>query len=113
MATIDAYETAAGKRYRVRYRKPDHAQTDKRGFRTKREAELFLASVQVSMARGEFVDATEARQSIGPLGTTWLTQQSHLNHRPSACSRSHGACRSTAMGSTAVRTSGTAMCARG
>lgn len=78
MPTITAYETAAGKRYRVRYRKPDHAQTDKRGFRTKREAELFLASIRVSMARGEFVDATEARQAIGPLGATWLTQQSHL-----------------------------------
>lgn len=78
MPTVTAYETAAGKRYRVRYRKPDHTQTDKRGFRTKREAELFLASIRVSMARGEFVDATEARQPIGALGATWLTQQSHL-----------------------------------
>lgn len=43
MATITAYETTAGKRYRVRYRKPDHSQTDRRGFRTKREAQLFLA----------------------------------------------------------------------
>jgi hypothetical protein len=78
MATIEAYETTAGRRYRVRYRKPDHSQTDKRGFRTKKEAELFLASVRVSMARGEFIDATEARQPIGLLGATWLTQQSHL-----------------------------------
>ena len=38
MGTIEACETARGKRYRVRYRTPDHRQTDKRGFRTKREA---------------------------------------------------------------------------
>lgn len=48
MATIEAYETSAGRRYRVRYRKPDRRQTDKRGFKTKRDAEDFLASVEVS-----------------------------------------------------------------
>jgi hypothetical protein len=52
MGSISFYETSAGKRYRVRYRKPDHMQTDKRGFRTKREAEDFLASVEVSKLRG-------------------------------------------------------------
>lgn len=82
MATIEPYETTAGKRYRVRYRKPDRTQTDKRGFRTKRDAELFLASVEVSKARGEFVDATAARALIGPLGAEWLARQTHL--KPSA-----------------------------
>ncbi len=53
MGTIEAYETANGKRYRVRYRTPDHRQTDKRGFRTKREADLFLATIEVSKA-GEY-----------------------------------------------------------
>ena len=48
MPSVTPYETAAGKRYRVRYRKPDRSQTDKRGFKTKREAELFLASVEVA-----------------------------------------------------------------
>jgi integrase len=78
MGAISAYDTAAGRRYRVRYRKPDRSQTDKRGFRTKREAELFLASVQVAMARGEFVDATAARETIGVLGASWLRFQTHL-----------------------------------
>ena len=78
MATIEPYPTGEGKRYRVRYRKPDHSQTTKRGFRTKREAELFLASVEVSIARGEFVDATAARETIGSLGPQWLRHQSHL-----------------------------------
>jgi hypothetical protein len=39
MAQVVGYQTTAGKRYRVRYRTPDRRQTDKRGFRTKREAE--------------------------------------------------------------------------
>lgn len=51
--TISARESAAGKRYRVRYRKPEKSQTDKREIRTKTEAELFLASVTASEARGE------------------------------------------------------------
>ena len=33
MATIEPYETKAGKRYRVRYRTPGRGQTDKRGSR--------------------------------------------------------------------------------
>jgi integrase len=85
MATIDKYETKAGFRYRVRYRKPDRTQTDKRGFRTKRDAELFLASVEVSKARGEFIDATAAKALIGPLGAEWLARQTHLkpsSYRP-------------------------------
>lgn len=78
MATIEPYETAAGKRYAVRYRKPDRTQTKKRGFRTKRDAELFLASVEVSKARGEFIDATASKALIGPLGEEWLARQTHL-----------------------------------
>jgi hypothetical protein len=78
MATIEPYETTAGRRYQVRYRKPDRAQTKKRGFRTKRGAELFLASVEVAKARGEFVDATAAKALIGELGREWLARQTHL-----------------------------------
>lgn len=82
MATIEAYETKAGKRYRVRYRKPDNKSTDKRGFRTKRDAEAFAATVEVSKLKGEFVDATAARATIAALGPEWLARQTHL--KPSA-----------------------------
>lgn len=82
MATIEPYETKRGRRYQVRYRKPDRTQTKKRGFRTKRDAELFLANVEVSKARGEFIDATAAKALIGPLGAAWLARQTHL--KPSA-----------------------------
>lgn len=76
--SITAYETAAGKRYRVRFRKPDNSQTDRRGFRTKREAELFLAATSVSIARGEYIEVAATRELVGPLGEAWLKNQSHL-----------------------------------
>jgi integrase len=86
MATIEPYETKAGKRYRVRYRTPDRGQTDKRGFKTKREAEAFAASVEVSKLRGEYVRPAAARVTIGELGPAWLNrQQGHLkpsSYRP-------------------------------
>lgn len=103
MATIEPYETTAGRRYRVRYRKPDRSQTDKRGFRTKRDAELFLASVEVSKARGEFIDATAAKALIGQLGAEWLARQTHL--KPSSYRPVESAWRNhvlPAWGSTAV-----------
>ncbi|WP_349902620.1 tyrosine-type recombinase/integrase [Parafrigoribacterium humi] len=78
MASITAYTTSEGKRYRVRYRKPDRTQTDKRGFTTKRAAELFLASVEVSKAKGEFIDATEGKVTLGELGKVWLDNLGHL-----------------------------------
>jgi integrase len=78
MGSITAYDTGAGKRYRVRYRKPDRSQTDKRGFRTKRDAELFLAATEVRKATGEFIDSSAARITIRELGAAWLSSQTHL-----------------------------------
>jgi len=72
VGTIEAYETARGKRYRVRYRTPDHRQTDKRGFRTKRDADLFLATVEVSKATGEYIEPARARTTVAELGPGWL-----------------------------------------
>lgn len=78
MGSIEAYESASGRRYRVRYRKPDHSQANKRGFRTKRDAELYLASVEVKKSRGDYIDAAQARATIGELGEQWMTAQTHL-----------------------------------
>lgn len=78
MGTVTPYETKAGKRYRVRYRTPDHRQTDKRGFKTKRDAELFLASVEVKKATGEYIEASAARATISDLGIEWLASQTYL-----------------------------------
>jgi hypothetical protein len=59
----------------VRYRKPDHSQTDKRGFRTNREAELFLATVESRKAAGTYLDPSTARITVGELA---LANQTHL-----------------------------------
>ncbi|MFC5930217.1 site-specific integrase [Cryobacterium melibiosiphilum] len=78
MGTVLPYETAQGKRYRVAFRKPDHSQSTKRGFKTKKEATLFLATVEVSKASGDWIDASDARATVGTLGVVWLAAQSHL-----------------------------------
>lgn len=76
MATIEKYQTSSGaKLYRVRYRTPDNRQTDKRGFTTKRAAEAFAASVEVSKLRGEYVAPRDARVTLGELGPAWLERQ--------------------------------------
>jgi integrase len=76
MATIEKYQTPSGTtRYRVRYRTPGNRQTDKRGFITKRDAERFAASVEVSKMRGEYVAPSGARVTIGELGPAWLDRQ--------------------------------------
>lgn len=82
--TITPYTTAAGKRYRVRYRKPDKTQTDKRGFITKRDAELFLASVTVSKASGDYIDPSLGRITVGQLAEPWLSGKRPPAMKPSA-----------------------------
>ncbi|WP_440711157.1 tyrosine-type recombinase/integrase [Herbiconiux sp. YIM B11900] len=82
MGSVESYDTAAGRRYRVRYRKPDHSQASKRGFRTKRDAELYLAEKEISKARGEFIDTASARVTVGALGVDWLASKANL--KPSA-----------------------------
>ena len=95
MATVERYllgqPAASGSRplterertrWRVRYRTPERRQTDKRGFRTRRAAEEFAATVEVSMLRGEYVEVAAARVSVGELGAAWLARQTHL--KPSA-----------------------------
>lgn len=78
MGSIEAYETSAGKRYRVRHRTPDRKQTDKRGFTTKRAAELYLASVDVSIARGDFVSVSSSAITLGDWAELWLANQVQL-----------------------------------
>jgi integrase len=78
VGSVEPYETSEGRRYRVRYRKPDRSQTDKRGFKTKRDAELFLATVDVQQARGEWVDPSLSRVSVGAWAEEWFQAQMQL-----------------------------------
>ena len=76
MATIEKYQTSSGATlYRVRYRKPDGRQTDKRGFDTRREATQFANTVEVSKLTGAYVEPTLAKAVIGGLGVAWLDRQ--------------------------------------
>lgn len=90
VASISPYETKGGKRYRVRYRRPDGRQTDKWGFRTKREAQAFAATVEVSKLRGEYVAPSLGKATVGELVTAWLerkegtTRPSYYRTLPSA-----------------------------
>ncbi|MGN6220791.1 MAG: tyrosine-type recombinase/integrase [Microbacterium sp.] len=72
MGSVESYDTAGGRRYRVRYRKPDHRQAAKRGFRTKRDAERFLITVESQMLTGDFIDPASSRVTVGELGPDWL-----------------------------------------
>ena len=78
MGSVTPYETANGRRYRVRYRKPDHSQTDKRGFRTKRSAEEFLATVELSKVRGAYIDPALSRVTLESWANEWMRGQVQL-----------------------------------
>ncbi len=91
MGSITPYSTAGGKRYRVRYRKPDNSQTDKRGFKTKKDAELFLASVEVAKSRGSYVDPSRSRVTVADWMAIWLATRTDL--RPSTMDRVEGIAR--------------------
>ncbi len=76
MGSVLAYENAKGERlYRVLYRRPDHTQTQERGFRRKRDAELRLAELELGKAKGEYVNPTDARETFESVAVSWLKSQ--------------------------------------
>lgn len=75
MATIEPYQTKQGRRYQVRYRTPEHKQTKKRGFRTKREAELFSATVEVAKASGRYIPRSAGLITVAELAPSWLERK--------------------------------------
>jgi integrase len=78
VGSIEAYETTKGRRYRVLYRRPDHLQTSKRGFRTKFDAQIFLASVEVDKATGRYVDPAKSRTTVASWMSRWLATRPDL-----------------------------------
>ncbi|MDZ7883298.1 MAG: Arm DNA-binding domain-containing protein [Mycobacterium sp.] len=86
MATIERYETTSGTtRYRVRYRTPDKRQTDKRGFKTKRDAEAFANQLEVDKRRGAYVAPAAGRVKLGEYAGEWLAAKHNL--KPSTRAR--------------------------
>jgi integrase len=79
MATIEKYEISSGTtRYRVRYRTPDKRQTDKRGFRTKRDAEAWANQLEVDKRRGAYVAPAAGRVKLGEYAKEWLDSKHKL-----------------------------------
>ena len=61
----------------VRYRTPQHTQTKKRGFTTKRAAEAFANTVEVEKLTGHYVAPSLGQVTLGELGEEWLARQAH------------------------------------
>ena len=82
MASIHKYTTKQGRRYLVAYRRPDGRDTTKRGFATKKAAEVWAADNTIALATGSWVDPKHATVTVGELGEKWVRRQTHL--KPSA-----------------------------
>jgi Arm DNA-binding domain len=79
MATISRYQTSSGATlYRVRYRTPGRGQTDKRGFKTKRDAQAFAEQIEVDKRRGLYVAPSDGRVKFGDLARAWLDSKHNL-----------------------------------
>lgn len=84
MANIKAYDTAGGKRYRVRYRKPGGHQTDKRGFLTKRAAELWASNNVVELATGDWLPPEAGKTPLGTVADAWLASKTRVTPKTQA-----------------------------
>jgi hypothetical protein len=77
MATIETYSLGGGaKRYRVRYRTPENKSTDKSGFTTKRDAQAFASTVEVSKMSGTYIAPAAGRVTVGEVARQWLVSSS-------------------------------------
>ncbi|MBW0013243.1 Arm DNA-binding domain-containing protein, partial [Mycobacterium sp.] len=75
----ERYETSSGAtRYRVRYRTPDHRQTTKRGFPTKRDAQAWAEQLEVDKRRGAYVAPAAGRMKLGEYAQAWLDSKHKL-----------------------------------
>ena len=78
MASVEPYVTESGRRYRARWRDLDRRSKERGGFRTKRDAERYLAKIEVDMGSGQYVDPSSAMITLGELGREWLANRPHL-----------------------------------
>lgn len=83
MGSVHPYKTKSGKRYLVRYMKPDLTHGAKRGFTTKRDAELWLAEMDSTTAKGEFLDPRAGRITVAAVGESWLAAK-RVSMKPSS-----------------------------
>lgn len=77
------FETLKCRRYRVRYRKPDLNEAEKRGFETVREAKLYLSTVTMSKSTGEYIDPASWRVPVKMFADSWLRSKQPPMSKPS------------------------------
>lgn len=77
MASIEPYETKAGKRWRVRYRTVDHKASQKRGFLTKRDAQAWLDDNATNIRTGHYVKPSRGRTTVGEIAGDWHASREH------------------------------------
>lgn len=85
MASIAKYQAAHGVRWRVQYTDPMKKRRTKTGFKTKKAAEHWCAENIVERNTGSWIAPEKQRATIGKLGETWLSLQTHL--KPSTMRR--------------------------
>lgn len=79
MANITSYETAHGRRFEVRYLKPDGRSSRKRGFARKKDAERWLAShVTAAKAEDSFVSHAAGMVTVGQLYEQYVAEKRPL-----------------------------------
>lgn len=84
MGSVYAYKNAAGKRlWRAVWRDPLNQQTSKRGFKTKSEAEDYIARQTVAKADGTYVARSAASATVAELSVGWLANK-HALLKPSS-----------------------------
>ena len=60
------------KRYRIAYRKPDHSQGTKRGFKRAKDAKDWAARIEISLNDNDYIDPTSGSITIDALAKTYL-----------------------------------------
>jgi len=76
------------RRDRVRYRTPDRRSTEKRGFTTKKAAQDWAATVEVSKMMGTYVPPSAGRVTVGEVAEGWLTSVGRLKATTKAARQS-------------------------
>ena len=85
MGSIESYQTANGRRYRVRYRDPDHRSREKAGFTRKFDVEQFLAGAPegqgaLNEKMGVRILEASAERVVGTMPVKGNTQPYGLLH---------------------------------
>lgn len=75
---VSKYAGAKCTLWRVRYTTPDGKRTDKRGFRTKREAELWEAENVVAIRRGEYISPAAGKVRMSSLLDEFMSMHGSL-----------------------------------